>query len=88
MSREIVAQPGLEKIECDVIITALNFFRDALIDTAKANPDPENPANASHAVKLHQYCHVADAIIGKISRATVRLGKLPNARLITPGRTN
>jgi hypothetical protein len=83
MSHEIVAQPGLSNVECQVIITALNYFRDAL--RAPVNPDPENPANVSHAVKLEQYCHVADSVIGKIVRNAVKMGKVPDARNIKPG---
>lgn len=83
MSHEIIAQPGLTNVECQVIVTALNYFRDAL--RAPTNPDPENPDNLAHAVKIEQYCHVADAVIGKIARNAVKLGKVPDARNIYPG---
>lgn len=83
MSHEIIAQPALTKVEADVIITALNYFRDAL--RVPINPDPANPSNVAHAVKIEQYCHVADSVVGKISRAAVKMGTLPNARNILPG---
>ena len=79
MSHEIIAQPGLTKIECDVILTALEWFREAI---TTPHPGGDNPAQA---LKKEQFMEVAAGIEGKIARNVVAMGKMKDARLITPG---
>lgn len=80
MSREIIAQPPLTKVECDVILTALEWFGTAIQQPHKAG----QLDNASQAVKKEQYMIVAAEIRGKIARDVVRRG-IMNGRNITPG---
>lgn len=83
MSNEIVAQPGLTKVECDVVITALAFFEEAL----NAKTVGEGPQHVAIVIKKHQYGVAAESVKSKIVRSTVHLGTLDSniRRNLTPG---
>jgi len=87
MSREIIAQPGLTKVECDVILTALEWFGQAIQQPHNAGQKD----NAAQAVKKEQFMIVAAEVRGKIVRDVVRIGNVKpfdafgGARNIIPG---
>jgi hypothetical protein len=83
MSQEIIAQPGLTKVECDVILTALEWFGQAIQQPHSPN-EKDAPAQA---LKKEQYMIVSAEIRGKIVRNVERMGKLrlPN---VQPGPRN
>lgn len=80
MSQEIVAQPGLTKVECDVILTALEWFGQAIQQPHNAG----QADNAAQAVKKEQFMIVAAELRGKIARDVVKRGIL-RMRNVTPG---
>lgn len=80
MSHEIIAQPGLTKVECDVILTALEWFGTAIQQPHKAG----QLDNAAQAVKKEQFMIVAAELRGKIARAVVKQGVL-RMPLVSPG---
>lgn len=80
MSHEVIAQPGLTKVECDVILTALQWMEQAL-KTPHSTGAPDNPAQA---LKKEQFMIVAAEVSGKIARDVVKRGvlRMPN---VSPG---
>lgn len=80
MSLEIIAQPALTKIECDVILTALEWFGMAI----QQPHDAGQLDNAAQAVKKEQFMIVAAELRGKIARDVVRRGVMKE-RNVTPG---
>lgn len=85
MSQEIVAQPALTKVECEVILTALEWFGQAV----QQPHDADQKDTASQAVKKEQYMIVAAGVRGKIARNVIARGNAAafgeQARHIKPG---
>jgi hypothetical protein len=69
VSHEIIAQPGLTKVECEVICAGLDFLKKVMAEPGQVN-------DAGTAIKREQYTMVANNVIAKLVRNIEHLGRL------------